>query len=138
MYTIRKLFKFEMAHQLNKAYSSCCADTVHGHSYVLELFITSKKLDETGMVMDFSKVKDLVKDKIDAFDHALVMPEDMPKEYLDALEKFNKNLILVKYNPTAENMAKDFHDKFRPLFPRNVKLKVRLHETTTGWAEYGK
>ena len=36
-YTIRKQFKFEMAHQLKDSYSAACHENLHGHSYVLEL-----------------------------------------------------------------------------------------------------
>ena len=48
MYTLRKQFKFESAHQLYDAYSSCCKDCIHGHSYLVEVFFSSDKLDNTG------------------------------------------------------------------------------------------
>lgn len=39
MFTIRKEFKFEMAHQLYTCYSEACKNAIHGHSYILELFL---------------------------------------------------------------------------------------------------
>jgi 6-pyruvoyltetrahydropterin/6-carboxytetrahydropterin synthase len=136
MYIIRKKFKFEMAHQLVDAYSKACSDQIHGHSYICEVFFSSQKLDNTGMVVDFTQIKDKIKPYIDSWDHALVMSADMPIEYLDCLIKYNKNLKIVKYNPTAENMAKDIFEYIEQQMPNC--LKVRLHETDTGYAEYYK
>jgi len=133
MYTIRKTFKFEMCHQLFNAYSEdCCGQ--HGHSYICEIYLTSHKLDETGMVTDFKKIKDEIKDYIDSWDHCLVMPNTFPSEYLNMLSKYNKKMKVVDYNPTAENMACEMFKTIKKQIPE--LKKVRLHETTTGWAEY--
>jgi 6-pyruvoyltetrahydropterin/6-carboxytetrahydropterin synthase len=134
MYTIRKIFKMEMAHQLFDAYSAACKNCLHGHSYICEIYLKGPQLDETEMLMDFSKVKDKIKDYMDSWDHALVMPTTFPKEYLDILKKYNTKLMLVDYNPTAERMAKEIYFYIKKLLPS--LSKVRLHETTTGWAEF--
>lgn len=134
MYTIRKQFKFEMSHQLVEAYSCACSDAIHGHSYVMELFLTSDKLDHTGMVMDFGEVKALINDYVDSWDHCLVMSSEFPKEYLEMLGKYNKKMKVVTYNPTAEAMANDMYYYIKDIIPQ--VSKVRLHETVTGWAEY--
>lgn len=148
MYTIRKQFKFEMAHQLYNAYSTACSKQIHGHSYICEVFFTSSKLDETEMVIDFGKIKALINEYINSWDHCLVMPNTMPKEYLECLALYNENLKIVNYNPTAERMAKDMYEYISVILTNEgllhswsnndgIKLKaVRLHETTTGWAEY--
>lgn len=135
MYTVRKKFMFEMAHRLMTSYTKECQN-IHGHSYVLELFLSSIELNEDGMVIDFKEVKDKVKIYVDEFDHSLVL-NSADKKWVDFVKEQNCKLKVVNYNPTAENIAKDFYDSFRHLFPRNISLKVRLHETTTGWAEYG-
>lgn len=134
MYTIRKKFKFEMAHQLSDAYSKCCSEQIHGHSYICELFFTARVLDKSGMVVDFGEVKAKIKDYIDSWDHCLVMPGTMPEDYIKTLIKYNKNIKVVEYNPTAENMAKDMYIQIKFIIPQ--LSKVRLHETDTGWAEY--
>ena len=135
MFTLRKTFKFEMAHQLINSYTECCHQTIHGHSYVLELFFQSFVLDPTGMVIDFGNISDLVKDYIHkTFDHALIMPESMDKEYLYCLTKYNKKIVIVDYNPTAEEMAKRIYINLKKKI--TVLCKVRLHETGTGYAEY--
>ena len=72
MYTIRKLFRFEMAHQLSKAYSTACSEQIHGHSYVCEIFLKSDQLDETGMVVDFVALKGFLDNIVEEFDHTLL------------------------------------------------------------------
>ena len=140
-YLIRKQFKFESAHQLKCAYStSCCG--MHGHSYLVEVFFQSGQLDNTGMVIDFGQVSDLFKKHIDSdWDHNLIMPDTFSNDYLDMLKKYNKNLRIVNYNPTAENMARVLFNEFAHLMALNdinnkLLHKVRVHETATGWAEY--
>jgi 6-pyruvoyltetrahydropterin/6-carboxytetrahydropterin synthase len=141
MYKIRKQFKFEGAHQLHEAYSTACTDSIHGHSYLVEVFFTGEQLDETGMVIDFGKINSLFKRYIDNYwDHALIMPVSFSDEYLNILKRYNNKINIVSYNPTAENMACEMFKTFNYILidnSINVKLDcVRVHETTTGWAEY--
>lgn len=134
MYLIRKQFKFEMAHQLFESYTKACCDQIHGHSYVLELYFKSDKLDKTGMVIDFGEVKDVIKQWVDSWDHSIILPNMFPVEYTDMVAKYSKNFRLVSYNPTAENMCAVFYNVIKEKLPH--LSKVRLHETSTGWAEY--
>ena len=53
MYTIRKKYRVEYAHQLKNAFTECCFKTIHGHSGVVELFFSSESLDQNNMVVDF-------------------------------------------------------------------------------------
>lgn len=138
MYKITKKFKFEMAHRLVDSYSTKC-QMLHGHSYVLELTLTSKKLDETGMVTDFGFLKDQFNSMIDFFDHKTLIYRD---DYLMSSVDF-PGKILVDYNPTAENMAKFFCEQFAFIIRevegnlQNVtEVMVGLWETTTGQACY--
>lgn len=146
MFTIRKQFKFEMAHQLKDSYSAACHENLHGHSYVLELYFISQKTDKNGMVVDFGEVKDVIGDYVNSWDHSLTMPVFFDKEYLDMLAAHTKKMRITTYNPTAENMAKAMFEEISKMINEyqmkkdgviNWELsKVRLHETTTGWAEY--
>lgn len=142
MFRIRKKFKFEYAHQLNDAFSSCCSETIHGHSAILELFFISETLDGTGMIVDFGRIKELFKDYINEWDHSLIMPSDMDEKYIKCLSEHNQKLMIVPYNPTAENLARNMFiylsNVLKNIEVKSYKLeKVRFHETDTGWAEYG-
>lgn len=146
MFTIRKQFKFEMAHQLKDSYSAACHENLHGHSYVLELYFNSETVDKNGMVVDFGEVKDVIGDYVNSWDHSLTMPVFFDKEYLDMLGRYTKKMRITSYNPTAENMAKEMYREIANAINKYQRekygavswelAKVRLHETTTGWAEY--
>ena len=138
MYRIRKLFTVAAAHKLTSAYSKCCTEQIHGHTYLIEVFLKSQTLDKTGMILDFGQLKDILGDEIEKFDHALLLDEQ-DLVITEELKKSNKNLILLPYNPTAENMAADLFHRIRHKLGNDLHHlleKVRVHESPTGWAEY--
>jgi 6-pyruvoyltetrahydropterin/6-carboxytetrahydropterin synthase len=132
MYKIRKMFKFEAAHALNRAYSKeCCS--IHGHSYKVEVIIFSNALNDDGMVIDFKLLKEIVGPLIEAFDHKLIVTDR-------TLCKHVKGQLVVPFNPTAENMAKNMWEQMSPilehLIPGMIRFFIRVHETDSGYAEY--
>lgn len=134
MYTVRKEFKFEAAHVLDTCYSNECK-RIHGHSYRVEVFITSNDLNADSMVVDFKMLKEIVSPLIDAWDHRLIGKRENFDTWLSHFE----HVVLVDFNPTAENMCKFLHNtiKFK-LFGLSifVGVKVRVWETATSYAEY--
>jgi len=128
MYRIRKKFKFEAAHRLSSGYSAECVDYIHGHSYIVELFIEAKELNADGMVVDFGYVKTVVKPLIDEWDHKLILESG----YLAGTD----DCLQVNFNPTAENMAEYLYDKCHQ-YGITVS-KIRVHETDSGYAEFFK
>lgn len=139
MYLIRKKINLEMAHRLTSAYSKSCTN-IHGHSYILEVFCASEILNLDGMVIDFSEIKDSIKEIVDKYDHSLILSSIDPIsnqiiEGKNVLKIDTNKLIIVDYNPTAEEMAKDIYNQLRERLG-NALHKVRLHETDTGYAEY--
>ena len=129
MYRIRKKFRFEGSHILSNAYSEECMFHIHGHSYVVEVFIESEVLNETGMVCDFKYLKEVVKDIFEKWDHAFVVNNNDSRKYMKEVAD-----IIVDFNPTAENMARHFFHSIRNA--GIVPSKVRVHETESGYAEY--
>ena len=139
MYTVRKLFKFEMAHVLTSSYAKECQN-LHGHSYRLEVIISALALNSYGMVIDFKRLKEIVAQEIiNKWDHKCVLEE---AHYGGGYGTGNPSMVFCAYNPTAENMVKDIYDRLKPIIfaeiPSFVSLKIRLHETDTGYAEYSK
>lgn len=147
MFRICKKFAFEAAHQLEVAYSEACMETIHGHSYVVELFLVSDVLDEMGMVLDFGYLKNFIKEVKKEYDHALILPK---KDWLDKEIPRQKKVVLLEQNPTAEYLAKLIYNdlevyweglshQWPPDRPRVMVArieKVRVHETASGWAEF--
>ena len=82
MYYVRKSIEVCAAHNLKLDYESKC-ENLHGHNWNINIYLKSKKLDENGMVMDFTIIKKKIMDKMD-------------HKYLNEVFDFN---------PTAENIA---------------------------------
>jgi len=111
---ITKIVKFEMGHQLDNCYSEECK-LPHGHGYRLECTFEGDVNPETGMIMDFKEIKEILQPVIDQYDHKFLTSESYGQ------------------NPTAENMVRDI---FRSIRQQTLLIKkVRLWETDTGYAE---
>ena len=82
MYIVVKDLEISAAHQLKLNYESKCQN-LHGHNWKVKVWLKAEKLDENGMVMDFTHIK---------------------KKVIDALDHKNLNDV-VDFNPTAENLA---------------------------------
>lgn len=107
MHTIKKEFHFSSAHQLFGLPETHPCSRLHGHNYILTLFL-SGELDETGFVLDYRSL-DFVKDYVD-----------------NTLDHRNLNDIF-SVNTTVENMSKLIYDKFKPLLP--TLIAVEMSET---------
>lgn len=87
MYTVTKRIEVSGAHCLRLPYESKCT-CLHGHNWIIDVTCRQEELDENGMVVDFTHIKDVVM----KLDHAFIND-------------------IVKTNPTAENIAKWIHDQ---------------------------
>ncbi len=139
---ITKQFSFETGHALY-GYDGKCRN-VHGHSYKLFVTVIGKPISEAnhvklGMVIDFSDLKKIVKDKIvDIFDHATVFNKNTPHiELAKELKDRDHNVILVDYQPTTEMMIIDFADVIKAELPSHIQLhSLKLQETDSSYAEW--
>lgn len=91
MYEVRKRIEISAAHRLMLDYESKCTN-LHGHNWIIDVFLSSKALNKNGMIMDFTEIKRKIQDK---FDHKVINDE-------------------VDFNPTAENIAKYICDVLAP------------------------
>lgn len=68
---ITKSFAFDACHFLPYHDGRC--KFLHGHTYHLEVTVKNRVLDETGMVIDFRELKDIVnRNVIDLLDHGFI------------------------------------------------------------------
>lgn len=104
MYTVIKRIEISAAHRLSLSYPSKC-ENLHGHNWIVTVHCRSKELNSDGMVLDFSRIKEVVKGKLD-----------------------HRNLNDVfDFNPTAENIARWICDQF----PECFKVEVQESEGNT-------
>lgn len=98
---------FCYGHRLVNHESKCA--TLHGHNGYVEISATpTKSLDALGRVIDFSVLKEKIGGWIDEnWDHTTILcAEDSVT--IKALQNIprKKDLFILPYNPTAENLAK--------------------------------
>ena len=140
---IRKKFKFEGAHIVRKCSSERCKKSIHGHSYIVEVFIKSDKLDNGMMVYDFGLL-DKVKEMIDSFDHSYVVWDQEDIKFKQFMLDNSDRLVMMPLSPSAECFSLVFFKCIDMILNNteyengegNVELhSVRVHETATGYAE---
>lgn len=141
---IRKLFKFCGSHRVVDCSTKRCSRTVHGHNYIVEVFLTSDGLDRAGMVVDFSILKNEINDFIDSFDHSCSIWSKEPANRKRELKKLSDRWVDMPVTPSAESYGLLFFyviDKIikNTIFAngeKNPRLhSIRVHETDTGYAE---
>lgn len=130
-------FTFCAGHRLVGHEGKC--RNLHGHNYVLEVYITGKKQDAIGRILDFKLLKTRVKNWIDEhWDHSFVLWKE-DKNGLDAIRSSEPHRIYeLDSNPTSENMAQYFLFKICPQVLEGTgatAIKVRLWESEETCAE---
>ena len=132
---IKKIFKAEVAHRLVSSYSERC-QSFHGHSYLFEVTLAGKTLNNDAMLMDFGEVKDKGGEFLDAFDHTMVLSQDDPfhDRMIEIMDEGDMRWMSVPYNPTAEMMAVHMYQQLHE-FGLPVKMVV-VQETLTGRAYF--
>ena len=118
--TVVKEFTFDAAHYLPNHPGKC--KNTHGHTYRLQVGYKGDINPDTGMVIDFSDIKKLVKEEIvDKLDHQFL-------NQLSSTDGFPSHLS------TAENMVIWIVNKL--IYTPGKLCFVRLYETPTSYAEW--
>lgn len=121
MYRIEKTIKVSCMHQLTLDYESPC-QRQHGHNYKIKICLKGNKLDKNGMLMDFAHIK----------------------RHIDSLIDHDNLNLVMRDNPTAENMCKFLAEEIgQQLGFHNVRNRtntkveyVKIWEADDSWAEY--
>jgi 6-pyruvoyltetrahydropterin/6-carboxytetrahydropterin synthase len=101
MYEVAITQSFSAAHTLKEVGGMC--EKLHGHNFVVEVFLSSRELNESGILIDFRILKEWTDDVLKKLDH----------KYLNEIDYF-KDLT-----PSSENIAKFIYDK--------VSEKIKIH-----------
>jgi 6-pyruvoyltetrahydropterin/6-carboxytetrahydropterin synthase len=119
-YTLKVLTEFASAHTLT-GYPGACS-RMHGHNWKVEVEVIAGALDQTGMAIDFKRIKQAANEVGNRLDH----------RYLNDIPPFNQ------VNPTAENIASWFFQELsRNLNTENAKVhSVTLWETDRACVKY--
>ena len=136
--------EFDAGHRIPNHKSNC--KNLHGHRYAIEVTVTGPihddiKSSDFGMVIDFSDVKQIIRDLIvDRWDHAFIVYKDDHEivNFLNTLP--NHKTVIFPVVPTAENMAAEAYlilsSEFNHRFHHQLKIKqIRIYETPNSWAD---
>ena len=138
MYYLETEQSFDSAHFL-KSYDGKCKN-VHGHRWRVVIEIKSPTLQKEGqtqgMIVDFSRLKQDLKEETDYFDHSLIMETGSLKpDTLTALKKEEFLLVEVNFRPTAEEFSRYFYER---MSQRGYEVKsAKVYETPANCASYG-
>jgi 6-pyruvoyltetrahydropterin/6-carboxytetrahydropterin synthase len=131
MFRVTREINFSYGHRLLD-YQGKCAH-LHGHNGRVFITLEASGLDDRGMVVDFTEIKQVVQAWVgEHLDHRMVLRRDDPA--VPALEKLGELVFLIDVNPTAENLARLIYDYAASQgFP---VVEVELWETPQSRAAY--
>lgn len=93
-------------------HESKCAH-LHGHNYRVHFTCEAEKLDSIGRVIDFSDIKaKLCMWLEDQWDHKTLIWENDP--WAKVLPNIDPTIVIVPFNPTAENIAQHLVEVIGP------------------------
>jgi 6-pyruvoyltetrahydropterin/6-carboxytetrahydropterin synthase len=119
MYELKVKSGFSAAHFLREYKGKC--ENLHGHNWNVEVIVSGKNLDNTGLLIDFKEIKNKLEEVMNTLDHKLINEIDYFK----------------KHNPSCENIACYIFNILKNKFGENIKLsKVSVWETETSCATY--
>jgi 6-pyruvoyltetrahydropterin/6-carboxytetrahydropterin synthase len=136
--------EFDAGHRIPNHKSNC--KNLHGHRYAIEVTVTGpihedSESSDFGMVIDFSDVKQIIKDLVvERWDHAFIVYQD-DKEIINFLNTIpNHKTVIFPVVPTAENMASEAYRilsvEFNKRFNHQLTIKrIRMYETPNSWAD---
>lgn len=111
---------FSAAHSL-RGYMGDCA-RVHGHNWMVEVFVRCSELDKLGIGIDFRDIKSAVKEVLAGIDHRDL--NDLP--------------LFAEQNPTSENIARFLYKELTGrLKTEKIQVsRVKVSETPGAGAFY--
>ena len=110
---------------------------LHGHSYVVHFHCQADSLNDLGMVIDFGVIKTTLCQWLeDNYDHRMLIWEKDP--ILKEIQAIDPSVVMVPYNPTAENIAYYLLTEIAPKLLKHTGIsvnKIIVEETSKCRAE---
>jgi 6-pyruvoyltetrahydropterin/6-carboxytetrahydropterin synthase len=121
LFTIAVETHFQASHQITLSDGS--KEPLHKHDWIATVEVSSEKLNEMGLVMDFERLKKRIRKIVAPFENTTLESHD----------------CFRKTNSSAENVAKYIFEQLEPMIPAQVKLEsVSVIEKEGCLAKYRK
>ena len=96
MFTVIKRMEISAAHKLILPYRSKCA-SLHGHNWIITVYCRSERLNADGMVVDFTQIKQAVKEKLDHRNlNARWVCKQIPQCYKVEVQESEANTVIYE------------------------------------------
>ncbi len=120
MYELTIESQFSAAHQL-RGYKGRC-EKLHGHNWRIQVTVSSERLNDIGIAIDFHELKIITNEVISTLDHSFL----------------NEFFPFTEINPSSENIAKWLYDSIKKRIDDDkVKVSaVTVWEADTASATY--
>lgn len=148
MYQLNTYTELELGHRLMTSYAKRCAHP-HGHKYCVDICVASEDLNADGMVIDFKRLKEIVKQQLDdQWDHGFALHEKDPLTPAFLADAEHERFHVLPENPTLEYMVKlwygdlkqaieDLKAKHPEAIAASARLKyIKASETTKNTCTY--
>jgi 6-pyruvoyltetrahydropterin/6-carboxytetrahydropterin synthase len=124
-------YVFDAAHRIAGHPGKCA--WLHGHTYHLEVTVSSPTLNPLGMVMDFDDLRDAVRKAVlDLWDHSTLLAADDPLgPAISAVQREAPDrVVLLPGQPTAEVLTREAWTRLESQLPVGIALeRVAIRET---------
>lgn len=131
MYKLHKQFEISTGHRLQHHEGGC--SNLHGHNYLVDVkivFTSDENIGGVGFDIDFGSIKKVINEN---FDHKMIICKE--DEYADILKDL-KGVVLVDYQPTAENLSLAMMGLIREILKDKIgEIVIELHETNSSYIE---
>ncbi len=111
---------FAAAHWLKNYRGKC--ENLHGHNWLVEVTVSCEEVDEIGIAIDFSELKQITRDVLSMFDHKCL--NEVPP--FDKLNASSENISRFLYYEISKNLTE-----------HNAQIKkVSVWESERAWATF--
>ena len=121
MFTVSVKTHFWASHQL--VLPNGGKEPAHYHNWSVTADVSNDKLDDTGLVIDFHRLKAMLDDIVGGFNNG----------QLERIDYFRR------HSPSAENLAEYVYEKLSMKLPKDLKLSgIRIVEADGCSVKFGK
>lgn len=121
MFTVSVEISFKASHSI--VLPDGCAEPQHEHDWAVVAELSSKKLNDMGVVMDFARLRAILNGAVAELDNI-------------SLGEFD---YFQSRSQSAENIAMYVYEKIEPKLPDGLRLEnVRVGEQIGCWAKYSR